>query len=263
MIQTIAARSLLAVSLALGIAAPLAAQTPRPPDAKEKPIDAEGNVGGQRNAPDRRPGEGDGPFDRLVIRGITMIDGTGGTPPGSDRHRHPGQPHRGGEERRISRRRHRARAAAAKRRPARSTGPGCTSCRASSICTSHGGGPQAPDAEYVYKLWMAHGVTTVRGVPCGRLDWTLARPRAQRQERDRRAAHLRLSRSGSPATAGTRASRRPPRPRASGCAGSPRRASTASSSSRSIRRSWRRSSTRRRRTDSVRRRTSARSAWPV
>src|ERR1700688_1264127 len=28
-------------------------------------------------SPDRRPGEGDGPFDRLVIRGITVIDGTG------------------------------------------------------------------------------------------------------------------------------------------------------------------------------------------
>src|SRR2546426_3318013 len=28
-------------------------------------------------SPDRRPGEGEGPFDRMVIRGITMIDGTG------------------------------------------------------------------------------------------------------------------------------------------------------------------------------------------
>src|SRR5271155_5335161 len=28
-------------------------------------------------SPDRRSGEGDGPFDRLVIRGITVIDGTG------------------------------------------------------------------------------------------------------------------------------------------------------------------------------------------
>src|SRR5438093_283448 len=30
----------------------------------------------------------------------------------------------------------------------------------------HGGGaPKNADAEYAYKLWMAHGVTTVRGVP--------------------------------------------------------------------------------------------------
>ena len=30
----------------------------------------------------------------------------------------------------------------------------------------HGGGaPKNADAEYAYKLWLAHGVTTVRGVP--------------------------------------------------------------------------------------------------
>ena len=28
-------------------------------------------------------------------------------------------------------------------------------------------GGQANDPEYVYKLWLGHGVTTVRGVPCG------------------------------------------------------------------------------------------------
>src|SRR5712692_2818471 len=33
-------------------------------------------------SPDRRTGEGEGPFDRLVIRGITMIDGTGAPPRG-------------------------------------------------------------------------------------------------------------------------------------------------------------------------------------
>ena len=46
-----------------------------------------------------------------------------------------------------------------------------------------GGGPKAPDAEYVYKLWLAHGVTTVRGVPAGPLDWTLReRERSARNE---------------------------------------------------------------------------------
>src|SRR5437016_13596521 len=33
-------------------------------------------------APDRKPGEGDGPFDRLIIRGATLIDGTGAPPIG-------------------------------------------------------------------------------------------------------------------------------------------------------------------------------------
>ena len=33
-------------------------------------------------APDRRPGEGEGPFERLIIRGATLIDGTGAPPRG-------------------------------------------------------------------------------------------------------------------------------------------------------------------------------------
>ena len=35
-----------------------------------------------RPAPDRPAGEGEGPFERLVIRGVTLIDGTGGPPQG-------------------------------------------------------------------------------------------------------------------------------------------------------------------------------------
>jgi imidazolonepropionase-like amidohydrolase len=34
------------------------------------------------------------------------------------------------------------------------------------------GKPKAPDAEYCYKLWLAHGVTTVRGVPFGGFEWS-------------------------------------------------------------------------------------------
>jgi hypothetical protein len=38
----------------------------------------------------------------------------------------------------------------------------------------HIGGEQAPDAEYVFKLWMAHGITTVREPSAGNgLDWVL------------------------------------------------------------------------------------------
>ena len=33
-------------------------------------------------APDRQPGEGEGPFARLIIRGATLIDGTGAPPIG-------------------------------------------------------------------------------------------------------------------------------------------------------------------------------------
>jgi hypothetical protein len=39
---------------------------------------------------------------------------------------------------------------------------------------AHAGDPQkAPEAEYTYKVWMANGVTTVRGVALGPNDWTL------------------------------------------------------------------------------------------
>src|SRR5690606_27361693 len=37
---------------------------------------------GIQPAPDRKPGEGAGPFKRLIIRGATMIDGTGAPPMG-------------------------------------------------------------------------------------------------------------------------------------------------------------------------------------
>ena len=39
----------------------------------------------------------------------------------------------------------------------------------------HAGSVQkAPETEYVYKLWLAHGVTTVRGVGLGSLEFTLS-----------------------------------------------------------------------------------------
>ncbi len=129
-------------------------------------------------APDRKPGEGLGPYDRLVIRGVIVIDGTGGVPFGPvdvviehDRiaevdtvgaHLVPIDP---------------------KRRPAKGTYeidatgmylmPGFVDTH-----THYGDPNKAPEAEYTNKLWLAHGVTTVRGVPGGPLDWTL-------RERDR------------------------------------------------------------------------------
>ncbi len=37
-----------------------------------------------------------------------------------------------------------------------------------------GGVPKAPEAEYVYKLWLGHGITTVRGVPFTNFDLSLS-----------------------------------------------------------------------------------------
>src|SRR5690606_21312846 len=43
--------------------------------------------------------------------------------------------------------------------------------------THTGGVPKAPQAEYVYKLWLGHGITTVRGVSSGEFEWSLGEQR--------------------------------------------------------------------------------------
>ncbi len=120
-------------------------------------------------APDRRPDEGIGPFERLLIKGCILIDGTGGPPRGPVNILV--------EKNRISS------ILASTNNPddvdhvLDATGmyllPGFIDMHA------HGGSPQkAPEIEYVYKLWMAHGVTTVRGVPLsGNNDWVMTEQR--------------------------------------------------------------------------------------
>jgi imidazolonepropionase-like amidohydrolase len=47
-----------------------------------------------------------------------------------------------------------------------------------------GGTGQGADAEYVFKLWMAHGITTVRDPSAGNgLDWVLIRKRKSEQNK--------------------------------------------------------------------------------
>ncbi len=134
-------------------------------------------------APDRRADEGEGPFDRLVIRGATIIDGTGAPAQGpvdivieNNRIREirsVGYPKVAIKE---------------TSRPPKGTKeidasgmyvlPGFVDCHA-----HIGGAAQGTPAEYVYKLWMANGVTTIRdpGSMNG-VDWTL-------KERERSAAN--------------------------------------------------------------------------
>jgi len=115
-------------------------------------------------APPRRANEGLGPYRKLVIRGVTLIDGTGAPPRGpvdivieNDKITDvvqagwPGLPLKP----------NRAPLDADKEIDA--TGmyalPGFVDLH------THGGDPvKSPDLEYAYKLWLAHGVTTVRGV---------------------------------------------------------------------------------------------------
>ena len=134
-------------------------------------------------APARRSDEGLGPFKTLVLRGAILIDGSGAPPVGPvdiviEQNRiaavrsagTPGLPLQ------------------AKRAPQNTeheidaTGmyvlPGFVS-----LHEHAGGAPKNPDSEYPFKLWLAHGITTVVGVPLTEHQRTLAeRERSNRNE---------------------------------------------------------------------------------
>ncbi len=124
--------------------------------------------------PDRAAGEGDGPFERLIIRGVTVVDGTGAPPRGpmdivieGNRIvtvRSVGVPGAAIDE---------------ERRPQDATReldahgmyllPGFVDLHA-----HIGGASQGAPAEYVYKLWLAHGITAIREPGSGNgIEWTL------------------------------------------------------------------------------------------
>ncbi len=129
--------------------------------------------GGIKKAPEIK--EGDGPYTQLIIRGIMLIDGTGAPPVGPvdivvkqnriSEIRTVGYP---GVE--ISE----------NRRPKLEAGGKELNCEGMYLMPGfidmhgHIGGGQAPNAEYVFKLWMAHGITTVRDPSAGNgLEWVL------------------------------------------------------------------------------------------
>lgn len=134
-----------------------------------------------------RGATGDGPHERLIIRGATVIDGTGAPPIGPvdiviEGNRiteiegvgAPGLPIEQG------------------RRPGGATReidahgmyvlPGFVDLHG-----HQGGAQQGTPAEYVHKLWLGHGITTVRDPGSGNgVDWTLEE--ARRSERNEIAA---------------------------------------------------------------------------
>jgi imidazolonepropionase-like amidohydrolase len=123
-------------------------------------------------APDRERGEG--PFERLIIRGATMINGDGGMPQGP-----VDIVIEGNKIEEIHSLGHPDATIDEEDRPADATReidaegmyvlPG--------FIDNHvhtGGKSKAPKAEYVYKLWLSHGITTVRGVSFGPLEWSLS-----------------------------------------------------------------------------------------
>ncbi|MFA5670163.1 MAG: amidohydrolase family protein [Balneolaceae bacterium] len=121
-------------------------------------------------APDRK--EGEGPHERLIIRGANMIDGTGAPMVGpvdiviegnkiASIHRvgYPGVPIN--EDRRPK----------GATQELDATGmyimPGFVDMH-----THTGGRNTVPNVEYTYKLWLGHGVTTVRGVTFGGFEFS-------------------------------------------------------------------------------------------
>ena len=151
----------LAVRLFLSIAAGiLVAGT----DFAQAPARAQQRGGLFVPAPARKAGEGAGPFRTLVIRGAILIDGTGAPP-------------RGPvdivvEQNRITSIRN-AGTPGLPLRPDRPPQKAEYELDATGMYVLpgfvddhvHAGGPpKNPEIEYVFKLWMAHGITTVRGV---------------------------------------------------------------------------------------------------
>jgi hypothetical protein len=119
--------------------------------------------------------EGDGPYTQLIIRGVMLIDGTGAPPIGPTdivvkQNRIVSIQTVGYPGVEID----------PKRRPQLEAGGKELNCEGMYLLPGfidmhgHIGGNQAPDAEYVFKLWMAHGITTIREPSAGNgLDWVL------------------------------------------------------------------------------------------
>ena len=120
--------------------------------------------------------EGDGPWLQLIIRGVTLINGNGAPPSGPvdivvEKNRivqianvgNPGMPINND------------------RRPKLKDGGKELNCDGMYLLPGFidmhghiGGTEQGTPAEYVFKLWLAHGITTIRDPSCGNgLDWVL------------------------------------------------------------------------------------------
>lgn len=126
-----------------------------------------------QGGPDRKKGEGDGPHERLIIRGATLIDGTGGPPIGPvdivvEGNKIVDVAVVGAPRLKIDESKRPKGATKEIDAHGKYVMPGIID-----LHVHTGGAPKAPEAEYVYKLWLAHGITTVRGVPAGPLEWSL------------------------------------------------------------------------------------------
>lgn len=169
------------------LALPVSAQTEPGEEAVARM--AQMGIAPPASAPDRRDGEGAGPFRRMVIRGATLIDGTGAPPYG------PVDVVISGE--RILE----VRAVGSPGVPIDPAGrpsagdfeidaegkyllPGFIDSHAHIGNLLQGLTGPVPEPEYIFKLWLAHGITTVRELGAGMgLGFTIAhKRRAERHE---------------------------------------------------------------------------------
>jgi len=125
-------------------------------------------------APERK--EGMGPYTQLIIRGVTLVNGTGAPPMGPvdiviEQNRIVQISSLGSPGATID----------PARRPQLKTGGKELNCEGMfalpgliDVHAHIGGTAQGTPAEYVFKLWMAHGITTIRDPSAGNgLDWVL------------------------------------------------------------------------------------------
>jgi len=125
-------------------------------------------------APERK--EGSGPYTQLIIRGVTLINGTGAPPLGPvdiviEQNRIVQISSLGSPGATVD----------PAKRPPLKTGGQELNCEGMfalpGLIDMHGhigGDAQGTPAEYVFKLWMAHGITTIRDPSAGNgLDWVL------------------------------------------------------------------------------------------
>jgi imidazolonepropionase-like amidohydrolase len=114
---------------------------------------------------DRRSGEGRGPYNTLVVRGAILIDGSGAPPVGpvdiviaNNRIQEVRSTVTPGLSVRADR--------PPQKPDLELDASGMYALPGFVSLHEHAGeSPKSPDAEYPYKLWLAHGVTTVVGVP--------------------------------------------------------------------------------------------------
>ena len=155
-------------------------------------------AGGLTAASARRANEGLGPFKTLTIRGVMLIDGTGAPPAGPmnitvegnriTRIQSAGTP--GVQQ--TGRQGGRGAAPGAGGQAQAPAADGTYVLDATGMYlmpgfidmhVHAGGAPKNAEAEYAYKLWLAHGVTTVRGVPLGNHNITVSeKARSEKNE---------------------------------------------------------------------------------